>query len=267
MVTVQMLPHIKPTDTRQMANRVLIVGIFATIMPLFLPNTTKAQTIRDYDHCIEMVHRAPAVAQKAAAIWRDQGGGYAARHCLALAMKESGQHRVAASRLESLARDMAADGLAEQASDIMAQAALLWTGAGEPDQSLSLLSDALVWTPDKPALLIDRAHARLAKNDPEPALSDLNRAIELGAEDADAYTLRAMIRRRAGENRDAYTDIARALALQPAHAGALLERARIRIALNDHAGARADLASVLQNHAEAPAAETARQILQKLETD
>lgn len=241
--------------------------IYATFTPYPHGADAQSQGISDYASCTNLAVKAPSIATQAAADWRDNGGGFAARHCLALAIRGTGQYRVAASRLESLARDMAADGQTARASEIIAQAALIWTGANEPELAINLLNDALTWAPEKPTLLVDRAHAHIARNQMDLALQDLDEAIIQGTEDADAFALRALIRRQAGDTDDAYADIARALKLEPGQPNALLERARIRIQLQDFAGARRDLAVVLQHHGDDPAAETARQILQQLESD
>jgi len=241
--------------------------VYATFTPFSHSVTAQSQGISDYASCTELAAKAPSIATQAAADWRDNGGGFAARHCLALAIRGSGQYRVAASRLESLARDMAADGQPEQAAEIIAQAALIWTEANEPVLAVNLLNDALTWSPEKPSLLVDRAHAHIARNQMDLALKDLDEAIIQGTEDADAFALRALIRRQAGDTDEAYADIARALTLEPGQPNALLERARIRIQVQDLAGARRDLAVVLQHHADDPAAETARQILQQLEAE
>lgn len=246
---------------------VIFTLFYATFTPFSYISAAQSQGISDYASCTNLAAKAPSIAMQAAADWRDNGGGFAARHCLALAIRGTGQYRVAASRLESLARDMAADGQTAQAAEIIAQAALIWTGANEPELAINLLNDALTWSPEKPSLLVDRAHAHIARNQMDLALQDLDEAIIQGTEDADAFALRALIRRQAGDTDDAYADIARALELEPGQPNALLERARIRIQLQDLAGARRDLAIVLQHHGDDPAAETARQILQQLESD
>src|SRR5262245_7370002 len=56
-----------------------------------------------YRSCFERIESDPPSAFEQAMIWRDQGGGNLARHCVAAALVALGKPAVAAERLEDLA--------------------------------------------------------------------------------------------------------------------------------------------------------------------
>ena len=78
----------------------------ATAQPLE-PMTSLAllgsDNLTTYKTCFENIEADPAEAFERAMIWRDQGGGNLARHCVAAALLALGQPAVAADRLEQLA--------------------------------------------------------------------------------------------------------------------------------------------------------------------
>jgi tetratricopeptide (TPR) repeat protein len=77
--------------------------------------------------------------------------------------------------------------------------------------------------------------------DPDRALADLDRSIELNPGYVWAYVTRAQIRRERGRPGEALADVERALALRPMYAPAYLERARLRSATGHDVEALADL--------------------------
>ena len=85
---------------------------FAVAMPALAQQTlpplesTSPDNLRRYTECMILARRDPLRALPAAEKWMAEGGGMGARHCVAIAMFESGRHVQAATQLEAIARDM-----------------------------------------------------------------------------------------------------------------------------------------------------------------
>ena len=62
--------------------------------------------LRRYTECMKLARSEPLKALPAAEKWMAEGGGLGARHCVALAMFETGKHVQAATQFEAIARDM-----------------------------------------------------------------------------------------------------------------------------------------------------------------
>jgi tetratricopeptide (TPR) repeat protein len=118
--------------------------------------------------------------------------------------------------------------------------------------------------PDVPAdaaALNRRAIARLMQGDPEGALADFRRCVELDPGYAEAWNNSGLVRQRLGRPAEALADFDRALALRPDYPEALNNRGQARQRAGDLAGAGADFdralacapgrfaASVLHNRA------------------
>jgi tetratricopeptide (TPR) repeat protein len=106
-----------------------------------------------------------------------------------------------------------------------------------------------------------RAVARLMQGDPEGALADFRRCVELDPGYAEAWNNSGLVRQRLGRPAEALADFEQALALRPDYPEALNNRGQARQRAGDLAGARADFdralacatdrfaASVLHNRA------------------
>ena len=97
------------------------------------------------------------------------------------------------------------------------------------------------------------------------ALEDLNLALEIDPERADALIFRASAYRRLDSLELAEENIARALAIAPRNPEALLERGNIRRLKGDREGARADWLAVIATGADAPEAAAARLNLERMD--
>ena len=82
-----------------------------------------------YDACIAATEDDPEQAFEEAVSWRDEGGGGAAEHCVAMALLALGYAGEAAARLDALARENLG-GTQEQRSELMIQAGEAWLLAG-----------------------------------------------------------------------------------------------------------------------------------------
>lgn len=238
--------------------------LLALLAPLTVPAQSVVPEVSTYDDCLAAVDRNPETGLAAAQAWRDLGGGYAAEHCLILALVANGSNRVAAQRLEDMASGFATTEQAT-AAELMGQAAALWVLSREEDKALAALDRALGWKEDIAALHLDRAHILAGQKRFADARAAADRALALDDLSAEAYALRAMIARQTGDSAAADADLVAALALDPAQPQALMERAAARAAGGDLDGARADLNQVIAANPEGGVAEDARLMLEKLD--
>lgn len=228
---------------------------------------------RRYAACLAQARTDPAQAIAAASRWRDEGGGVAAKHCLALALLAQGQPKRAAAALEQAAQDMEAgrglpEGMARGAvtsADLYGQAGNAALLAGDGARAYELLSRAVTQAEARPGLqgdlLIDRARAAAAMSDFAAATKDLDRAVGLLPGRPDAWLLRATARRKTGDLAGARTDIDAAVQLAPDEPLAYLERATIAALGQDMATARADWTRVIALAPDGPEAAIARENL------
>lgn len=180
-----------------------------------------------YDTCIELTGQDPLKALDQALAWRDEGGGSAARHCIALAFMALGEEEEAAQRLERLALEPGSGGARER-SVIMAQAGSAWLLAMRPDQADVALTSAIDLDSSNPELFVDRAIAHRMRKNWTAAIADLTRAIEIDRSYLRAFVLRAVAKREAGDLAGAQLDIDRGLEIDPRDVDALVERGRLR---------------------------------------
>jgi tetratricopeptide (TPR) repeat protein len=217
-----------------------------------------------YRACVHQTQRAPEEAFESALAWRDNGGGFPARHCVALALVALKRYGQAAEKLENLALDMKAAG-PEQQTAMLAQAGNAWMLAGHFRRAHDVFSTALEFAAEDVDLLIDRARASAELSDMRAAFDDLDRAVALNPVRDDALALRAAARRRIGDFGRALEDAEMALAINGNNPEALLERGALRRRAGDKAGARADWLRVATDHANTPAGDEAQARLEELD--
>jgi regulator of sirC expression with transglutaminase-like and TPR domain len=219
---------------------------------------------REYGDCVRLVDKDAGAAFDTANSWAERGGGFAARHCGALALIRLGLYEQAAQRLEQLASDMTR-GEGDLSADALAQAAQAWSLARKPERAHKVLTEALKLRPRDVDLLIDRAIVLADAKNYWEAIDDLNRAIEINPRRGDARVLRASAYRYVDSLELAAEDVAAALVLDPGNPDALAERGIVRRLTNDPNGARQDWLAVLRAAPDSPAAEIARDNLAKLD--
>ncbi|MBI3516508.1 MAG: tetratricopeptide repeat protein [Proteobacteria bacterium] len=219
---------------------------------------------REYGDCLRQVDRDAAAAFETANSWAERGGGYAARHCGAVALFRMGQYEQAALRLEQLASDMTR-GEGDLTADALAQAAQAWLMARKPERAHRALTQAIKLRPRDVDLLIDRAIALADAKNYWEAIDDLNQVLQLNPRRGDARVLRASAYRYVDSLELAAEDVAAALVIDPGNPDALVERGIVRRLTNDAAGARQDWLTVLRTAPDSPAAEIARDNLAKLD--
>lgn len=213
----------------------------------------------DYDACLARLRTDPEGAVARASRWEEEGGGEAARHCLALGLLALGEPERAAPRLERLAAGSGAPAAIRAA--VYAQAAQAWMLAGDVNRAYGASTLALSLSPEDAALLVDRAVAAGMLGRYGEALQDLDHAIRRDGGRADAWVFRAAALRQLDRAAEALTAVQTALKLDPDNPEGLLERGILWQLKGDTAGARRDWQRVIAVAPTSAAAELAQQNL------
>jgi tetratricopeptide (TPR) repeat protein len=218
-----------------------------------------------HERCLAQVRSNPKEGLERAQLWRIEGGGWAADHCIAVALYELKDFRGAAQRFEQLAAAMA-DAPAVQRAGTLDQAGQSWLAADEPARAKPDFDAALALQADDPDLLIDRAEALAAQQKYRDAVGDLDRAIALAPGRAEAYIYRGSAYRSLTQLDRALDDVEHGLKLQPTSVLGLLERGNIRRLKGDTDGARQDWRRVAELAPDTAAAAAAKVNLDRLNT-
>ena len=209
------------------------------------PLARTPDNLRTYNECMKLARSEPLKALPFAEKWIRDGGSLGARHCVAVAMLESGKYTQAATQLEAIARDMGEERPGLRA-ELYAQAGQAWMDAGQAENAASAQSSALGLKPDDPELWIDRGLSYAAMQQWPRAISDFSNALELRGKDVDILVLRAAAWRNTGDGARALDDAQHALSIAPDHSEALLERGFAYLLLGNRNAANTDFARVLE---------------------
>jgi tetratricopeptide (TPR) repeat protein len=216
-----------------------------------------------HDRCVGFAREHPREGLEKAKQWREQGGGFWADHCIAMALFLLKDYATAAKRFEELAAAMM--GMpAEQRAIALDQAGQSWLDAGEFARAKAAFDGAIAFKGDDAELFIDRAQAFAAVKQYWEAIDDLNRAVDLAPRSAEAYIYRASAYRAVDALDLALEDLERGLEIAPNNVLGLLERGNVRRLKGDAAGARQDWQSVTKLAPNTPAAKAAKANLAKL---
>ncbi|MBN9086602.1 MAG: tetratricopeptide repeat protein [Reyranella sp.] len=209
------------------------------------PFAPTANHARRYAECMQQARREPLKALPLAEKWKAEGGGLGARHCVAIAMFESGQYVPAAMQLEQIERDMGTERPGLRA-ELLAQAGQAWNQANQAENAAKVQSRALGLKPQDADLWIDRGLSYAAMRAWPRAISDFDQALTIEPYKVEIYVLRAAAWRNAGNPARAQADADRALTIAPDNPEILLERALALQAQGNHKAASVDLNKVLK---------------------
>lgn len=226
-----------------------------------------------YRECVTAVETDAAKAVDLASRWRDVGGGIPAKHCLGLALFETGKAKNAAVAFSQAAADLESGKSQLLGGPIRysaATVAALYGQAGnaslvadDPASAYQHFSRALKLLerdagPQRGNLLIDRARSLAGMKDFKLAKADLDKAIADLPNSIDAWLLRAAAHRQLGQTAAAKADVEKAVQLAPTEPDVLLERATLLAREGDITAAEADWARIVELAPESAAAQTAR---------
>jgi len=112
-------------------------------------------------------------------------------------------------------------------------------------------------------LLLRRGLRNLEAEQPAEAVEDLDAALVLGPDSADAWHLRAQAHARAGDRAAAAADLREALRLEPRHWGVLLTLSTLQEERGDAAGALRSVDAALAIHPKLAGGEERRRALRR----
>ena len=231
------------------------------------PDPNLADPARTYDLCLDLARVRPDKGIELAGKWIALGGGDPAKHCQAIALVGLKAYGEAASRLETLAAQSRAE--AGIRAGMLAQAGQAWLLKGEPTRAYAAVTAALGIVPLKTsqhaALLVDRAVTLAEGEKYQDAITDLNAALEIESENADALAFRASAHRHMDAIDAALIDAEHAVKVDSKNVTALLERGAIYRAKNRLAEARQDWIKVVELAPDSDAANAARDSIERLD--
>ncbi len=231
------------------------------------PDPNLSDPARTYDLCLEFARIRPDKGIELAGKWIALGGGDPAKHCQALALIGLKSYGEAATRLEALAEQSKAE--AGIRAGMLAQAGQAWLLQGEPTRAYAAATAGLKFVPSKTpqhaALLVDRAMALAEGERYRDAIIDLNGALEIESENADALAFRASAYRHLAAIDAALADAERAVKADSRNVTALLERGLIFRTQNRLTEARQDWIKVIDLAPDSDAANAARDNIERLD--
>jgi len=217
-----------------------------------------------YQACMTLLERDPAGALDSAVAWERQGGGDAARHCVAASYMGLKQYDDAAMELERIAQAMP-QVKAPMMAQLFGQAAQAWMAMNQPDRALNDINQGLKLNKNSVELLVLRATIYGNQEKYFEALDDLNNAADLAPDNADIYAMRAAAYRQLETLDLAQENVDQALKISPSHPTALLERGYLRRAKGDLNGARDDWLTVIQMMPNTDIANEAQKNIERLD--
>ncbi len=177
--------------------------------------------------CLERIADDSQLAYEEAMIWRSEGGGRRAKHCVAMALYAFGHEDEAAFRLDKLAK--AADGGSpEMRANFYLEASNFWLASGESLKAYQSAKNGLDIDQARTDLRIARARAYTMREDYNYAETDLTNALKYEPENVAALRYRADARLRLKKYDDALRDVETALRLDPENVETALLRGQIK---------------------------------------
>ncbi len=183
---------------------------------------------KKHEACLERIAVDSELAYEEALIWRSQGGGRRAKHCVAMALFGLGHPDEAAFKLDNLAKDTNA-GTPTMRANFYFEATNFWLDAGNPQRAYKSATDGLDLKYDHEDLRIARARAYAKAGRYDYAQTDLTSVLTLSPNRIDALRYRADAHFNQGNLKQAKIDIERALDLDPT----IIETAVLRGRINE----------------------------------
>lgn len=191
-------------------------------------------TIEDFDArhdaCLTAIASDADTTYEDALIWKNDGGGRRAAHCVAMALFALGQKEEAAFRLEAMGADIGA-GTPAMRADRYTESADFWLEAGEVQNAYRASAAALNLDPKHLGARLTRARSYAQTERWDYAEIDLTSALAYHPGNVKALRYRADARRRQGKLAQALSDIEQAMRFDPGSVESALVRGEIREAM------------------------------------
>lgn len=183
-----------------------------------------------HEACLDKITADPEIAYEDALTWQNDGGGYRAQHCIAMALFGLGRTNLAAHRLERIARSP--HGVTDsQKADYFYEAVNFWILDEDYEKAVAASNAGLELRSEHLDLMIARARAFAGQKDYTAARKDLDRVLKLAPSRADAYRYRADLHRRENNLGAAIRDIDKSFALDDTQVETAVLRGDIREAV------------------------------------
>ena len=245
---------------------IAVLGV-AGVYPLDLPAQQREIDHRlEYEACLALADENPTEAYRSGLAWFKAGGGLPARHCVAVSLIGLGDHEAAATRFETLARELA-ESQVDLRAEMLGHAGQAWLLAGRPVRASQVQAAAIALRPADPTLLVDRAVSLMTAKRHAAAIVDLNQALAIAPDFVDAYLYRATAKRYSGDIGGAWIDVSDALSLEPGLPAALLERGILNQLDGDDLGAREDWLAVISTAPRSAEADAARARIEAMDVN
>ena len=210
------------------ARLIVMVFIFIGLSPAVMAEDLTQDFDTKHKACLERIAIDSELAYEEALIWKSQGGGRRAKHCIAMALFALGQPDEAAFKLDKLAQ--ASDGGTDiMRADFYFEATNFWLDAKNPKQAYQSATKGLDLIYDHQDLRIARARAYVMAGRYDYAQTDLTSVLTLSPNRIDALRYRADTHLKQGNLQAAKIDIEKALSLDPT----IIETALVRGHINE----------------------------------
>lgn len=222
-----------------------------------------------YRICLDLTRTQPDKAIELAGKWLGLSGGEPARHCQALALVALKEWGEGATRLEEIAAESRqAPGVR---ANMLAQAGQAWILAGELPRAYAAQTTALQIIPagtrQQAEILLDRASTLVEVAELDDAIADINAALAVAPNNAEAMAFRASAHRLKGDIDAALSDAQEALGFNSQNVAALLERGNIYRIQRRVDEARRDWLKILDLEPVSAEADAARENIARVDVD
>lgn len=228
------------------------------------PRLSELPEGQNYRICTQIAQETPEAGFEAAITWRDEGGGPPALHCVALALFGLGQVDEAAKRLEELALGMP-DASDRERAAIFSQAGNAWLSLRQLERADADFKKALELDRENPEHWIDQGIVHAETGALWEAVDSFSEALVRAPGHIDALLFRATAYRVLGVPDLARDDVDKVLSVVPMQPSALLELGVLHAEAGELDDARAVWLQVIEAAPDSPAAEAARQGLEKID--
>lgn len=183
-----------------------------------------------HEACLLAITKDADTAYEDALIWKGDGGGRRARHCVAMALFALGHKDEAASRLEAMGAEIRT-GTPQMRADWLTESADFWLASGDARAAYRTSNEALNLVPTHLDARLSRARSYAKLERWDYAEIDLTSALVQHPGNVKALRYRADARKRLDKLQEASEDIELALRLDPTSVETALVRGEIREAI------------------------------------
>ena len=204
-----------------------LIGLGLLTLPAQAQSSSQLSEHARYTACLAMTQSDAETAFEDAVSWRNEGGGWPARHCHASALVALGDPVRGAEMLESIASIDRPGLVLPERLGMWREAGEAWMSIDEPAQAAGAYSVAIALSDDYLPGFEGHLRASLALENWSDALSDAEHLIEAAPGLWEGWAGRAEVRLASGEPEPALEDIEQARLLAPENIDVLVLRGRI----------------------------------------